>query len=210
MCNRYQQAETAAAKRALEALEAEVFNSAGSIIHPQGQGETVRVLHGKRTISQMTWGFPLILAAARQRAKEQGKQPKPKPVNNARTDKLSSPFWSRWTAPEYRCLIPVTRYAEAYGTKGNMKETWVSIPDQKIFAVAGLWRPSDEWGNCYTMVMTDAAGEAAEAHSRMPVILAPEGVSAWLSVPMEQAINLCRPWQDDVQIEWTDDLWVRK
>ena len=85
MCNRYQQAETDAAKRALKVLEAELFNSAGSIIHPLGQGEIVRMLNGKRTLSQMTWGFPLILAAARKRAKEQGKQTKPKPVNNARS-----------------------------------------------------------------------------------------------------------------------------
>src|SRR5690606_40418538 len=166
MCNRYEQAATEAARRTLKVLEVELFNSAGSIIHPQGLGEIVRMMDGKRTISQMTWGFPLILAAARKRAKEQGQLPKPKPVNNARTDKLSSPFWSRWTGPEYRCVIPVKRYAEAYGTKGSMKEAWVSIPDQQLMAVAGLWRPSDEWGDCYTMVMTDAAGDAAKAHSR--------------------------------------------
>lgn len=206
MCNRYQQAETDAAKRALKVLEAEVFNSAGSIIHPQGQGEIVRVLEGKRTISQMTWGFPLILAAARKRAKEQGKQPKPKPVNNARTDKLSSPFWSRWTGQEYRCVIPVVRYAEAYGKKGSMKEAWVSVPEQELFPVAGLWRPSDEWGKCYTMIMTDADGEAAKAHSRMPVILKQEIVEAWLSEPIEQVIELCVPF-GPVQIDWTDKLW---
>ncbi|MEW4468986.1 SOS response-associated peptidase family protein [Parasphingorhabdus sp. JC815] len=209
MCNRYQQAETDAARRVLKALEAEVFNSAGSIIHPQGQGEIVRMLDRKRTISQMTWGFPLILAAARKRAKEQGKQPKPKPVNNARTDKLSSGFWSRWTGPEHRCIIPVRRYAEAYGPKGKMKEAWVSVPDQELFPVAGLWRPSDEWGNCYTMVMTDAAGEAAQVHTRMPVILGQESVETWLSEPMEQVIGLCRPWRGEVQIDWTEDLWGR-
>ncbi|MEW4468936.1 SOS response-associated peptidase family protein [Parasphingorhabdus sp. JC815] len=209
MCNRYQQAETAAAKKALAALEAEVFNSAGPIIHPQGQGEIMRVINGKRTISQMTWGFPLILADARKRAEAQGKHPKPKPVNNARTDKLSSPFWKRWTQPEYRCIIPVTRYAEAYGPKGKMKEVWVSIPDQELIPVAGLWRPGNEWGNCYTMVMTDAAGEAAEVHNRMPVILDQKNVSAWLSDPVEQAIDLCRPWQGDVQIEWSETSWAR-
>lgn len=209
MCNRYEQAATDASRRALKVLEAEMFNSAGSIIHPQGQGEIVRIMDGKRTISQMTWGFPLILAAARKRAKEQGKQPRPKPVNNARTDKLSSTFWSRWTRPEYRCIIPVKRYAEAYGPIGKMYEAWVSVPDQELFAVAGLWRPSDTWGNCYTMIMTDAAGEAAEAHSRMPVILEQNSVAAWLSDPIEQAVELCRPWEGDVEINWTDDLWAR-
>lgn len=208
MCNRYEQAATDAARRALKVLEAEMYNRAGSIIHPQGQGEIVRMMDGKRTISQMTWGFPLILAAAKKRAKEQDKQPKPKPVNNARTDKLSSPFWSRWTFPEYRCIIPVKRYAEAYGPKGSMKEAWVSVPQQELFPVAGLWRPSDEWGNCYTMIMTDAAGEATKAHSRMPVILDHDNVEAWLGEPMEQVIGLCIPF-GPAQIDWTDNLWAR-
>ncbi|HEY9091732.1 SOS response-associated peptidase family protein [Parasphingorhabdus sp.] len=208
MCNRYEQAATEAARRALRVLEIEMFNSAGSIIHPQGQGEIVRMIDGKRTISQMTWGFPLIMAAVRKRANEQGKHPRPKPVNNARTDKLSSPFWRRWTGPEYRCIIPVKRYAEAYGPKGSMKEAWVSIPDQQLMAVAGLLRPSNEWGNCYTMVMTDAAGDAAKAHSRMPVILAQDNVEAWLNEPMEHAAHLCRPWTGSVEIDWTNHLWA--
>src|SRR5690606_30161292 len=115
MCNRYQQAETDAAKRALKVLEAELFNSADSIIHQLGQGEIVRMLTGRRALMQMTWGFTLIIAAARKRAKKQGKQPKYKQLNNACRDKLSSPFWRRWTGLEYRYVIPVKRYAEAYG-----------------------------------------------------------------------------------------------
>lgn len=210
MCNRYQQAEMDAAMRALKALKAEVFNSAGSIVHPQAQGEVVRVQRGARIVSQMTWGFPLILADARKRAEAQGKRVRPKPVNNARTDKLSSPFWKRWTAPEHRCLIPVARYAEAYGPKGKMKEAWVSIPDQELFAVAGLWRPSDEWGNCYTMVMTDAAGEAASVHSRMPVMLSEDQISIWLDAPTDDAIRLCCPWTGALDIDRTDTLWSRK
>jgi putative SOS response-associated peptidase YedK len=210
MCNRYQQAETEAARRALKVLEIEAFNSAGPIIHPQGRGEVVRLLEGQRTISQMTWGFPLILAAERKRAKELGKLPKPKPVNNARSDKLASQFWSRWTGTEYRCVIPVQRYAEAYGTKGSMKEAWVSSADEELFAVAGLWRPSDQWGNCYTMIMTDAVGEASKVHSRMPVIMGQESVSSWLSDPIEQALDICRPWTVSLQIEWSENLWSKR
>ena len=207
MCNRYQQAETEAARRALKVLEVEVFNSAGSIIHPQGRGEVVRLLEGQRTISQMTWGFPLILAAERKRAIELGKLPKPKPVNNARSDKLTSQFWSRWTGTEYRCVIPVQRYAEAYGTKGSMKEAWVSSADEELFAVAGLWRPSDQWGNCYTMIMTDAVGEASKVHSRMPVNLKQESISTWLNDQIERVVDMCGPWDGNAEIEWTNSPW---
>ena len=49
----------------------------------------------------MTWGFPLILKG------KNGQSLKPKPVNNAREDKLGTSFW-RPSFERRRCLIPVT------------------------------------------------------------------------------------------------------
>ena len=57
-------------------------------------------------IQQMTWGFPLVMKG------KNGQPLKPKPVNNARTDKLDSFFW-RYSFLERRCLIPVSAWAEA-------------------------------------------------------------------------------------------------
>ena len=119
---------------------------------------------------------------------------KPKPVNNARTDKLGSGFWNRWTDPAHRCLIPASAYAEAVGQKGRMTEAWMNVPGESLFAVAGIWRPSAEWGDCYSMVMTEAAGGAAAVHSRMPVILALGDHASWLEQEMPDALDLCRPW----------------
>lgn len=49
----------------------------------------------------MTSGFPLALTG------KQGQKLKPRPVNNARSDKLDSFMW-RYSFEERRCLIPMT------------------------------------------------------------------------------------------------------
>ena len=67
----------------------------------------------------------------------------PKPVNNARADKLDDFMW-RYSFAERHCLIPVTAFAEAEGEKGAKTRTWFSMPDNKLFAIAGLWRDSPE------------------------------------------------------------------
>jgi putative SOS response-associated peptidase YedK len=164
MCNRYQQAALQEAKDALAAIIETPFNVGSDIVHPQSPGLVVRQDNGQRILASMIWGFPLILADMKARAMAKGAVVKPKPVNNARTDKLGSGFWNRWTDPAHRCLIPLKAYAEAIGTKGRMTEAWMTVPDQSVFAVAGIWRPSAEWGDCYSMIMTEAAGEAATVH----------------------------------------------
>src|SRR3546814_10222907 len=58
--------------------------------------------------------------------------------------------------------------------KGKMTRTWISVEDQPTAAWAGLWRPSDEWGDCYTGVMVYATEELFDIHDRMPVILHPD------------------------------------
>lgn len=47
--------------------------------------------------------------------------------------------------PEWRCLIPLTGFAEGEGSQGAKTRTWFSVRDQPIFAWAGLRRDSAEW-----------------------------------------------------------------
>jgi len=152
-------------------------------------------------LKQMTWGFPL----ARKGAK--GQPLKPKPVNNARTDKLSSPFWSA-SFRARRCLIPVSDFAEAEGPKGGKTRTWFALPDSELMAIAGFWRDSAEFGEAYTMVMTDANAQMAPVHDRMPVILAPGDWEQWMHGSPDEAIQLCRPYGGDMQVTRTDEPWA--
>lgn len=199
MCNLYRMTkgkdEVAAWFEAIEALGGANF---GEEIYPGYPGAVV----AEGTVRQMTWGFPLVMKG------KQGQPLKPKPVNNARTDKLDSFFW-KFSFEERRCLIPITAWAEAEGPKGGKTRSWMSLPDSDLFACAGVWRKSDEWGECYSMVMTDAAGVAAEVHARMPVILDPKNYAEWTDGSLEAARELCLPWQGEIAIDRTDQPWTR-
>ena len=151
-------------------------------------------------LRQMTWGFPLVMKG------KNGQPLKPKPVNNARTDKLDSFFW-RYSFEERRCIIPVTGWAEAEGPKGGKTRSWMARPDAEVFAVAGVWRESDEWGRCYSMVMTDADGLAAEVHSRMPVLLTDADIRVWTDGSPDDARGLCGPWQGELTLDRTGVPW---
>ena len=159
------------------------------------------VVDGK--VRPMVWGFPL------QRTGAKGQPLKPKPVNNTRTDKLKSFFW-RYSFEERRCLIPVSRFAEAEGQKGSMKRTWFHLDDQPLFATAGIWRETEEWGEAYSMVMTDANETVAPVHNRMPVILPRESWQAWLTATPQEAFKLCVPFAGSLTVDRTDEPWFRR
>jgi len=154
-------------------------------------------------LQQMVWGFPLLRKGAK------GQPLKPKPVNNARTDKLGSTFWK----PSFearRCLIPVTAFAEAEGAKGSMTRTWFSPGDAALFAIAGFWRDTAEWGRAYTMLMTDANDTVRAVHNRMPVILAPDDWSEYLHAQPRDAYTLCQPYAGAMQVDRTDEPWATR
>ena len=198
MCNLYRAARSADEIARLFRVESTIGNAAEEV-YPGYPGLVI----AGGALRTMVWGFPLA-----QKSKRTGELLKPRPVNNARTDKLDSFMW-RHSFQERRCLIPLTAWAEAEGPKGAMTRTWLSLPDQPIFACAGIWRTSDEWGDCYSMVMTDAGGVAAEVHDRMPVILRPDDYDRWQRATPEEARALCVPYVGEVVIERTADSWRR-
>jgi putative SOS response-associated peptidase YedK len=200
MCNLYRMTKNASEVAAwFDAVEATEGVNFAAEVYPGYTGLVV----AEGALRPMTWGFPLVLKGAK------GQPLKPKPVNNARTDKLASFFW-RHSFEEGRCLIPLTGWAEAQGAKGRMTRTWLSLPDAPLFAAAGLWRDSDEWGACYSMVMTDSAGtDAASVHERMPVLLAPQDQRCWLSAPPAEALALCRPWPGAITLDHTSEPWAK-
>ena len=198
MCNLYRMTKSADEIARLFRAEAPSDTNAGGNVYPGYPGMVV----ADGAVQSMVWGFPLTL-----KSKKTGKLLKPKPVNNARTDKLDSFMW-RYSFAERRCLIPITAWAEAVGPKGSMTRTWLSLPD--TFACAGIWRDSDEWGRCYSMVMADAAGAAAEVHSRMPVILKPDDYATWQEAEPDEAKALCVAYDGEIIIDRTDEPWARR
>lgn len=197
MCNLYRLSSTHAEVARLFNVDQGPPTNVGTEVYPGYPG---LVIEGG-TLRSMVWGFPLVL-----KSKKTGKPLKPKPVNNARADKLDSFMW-RYSFDERRCLIPLTAWAEAEGKPGSKTRTWLSLPDAETFTVAGIWRDSDEWGPCYSMIMVDADGPAADVHNRMPVLLAEKDREQWSDGSTEEARQLCRAWSGSLDIDRTDRPW---
>lgn len=199
MCNLYRMTKGADEVARLFAVKAdhgvnfshEVYPGFAGLVLAQGRARA------------MTWGFPLVLTG------RQGQPLKPKPVTNAREDKLVTPFW-RDSFVHRRCLVPVSAWAEAEGEKGRMTRTWYSLPGEEVFAVAGLWRPSAEWGDVYTLVMVDGHPLMAQVHDRMPLILSRAAQRYWLEGTPEDALALCSTWPGDLAVDRTAEPWAAR
>jgi putative SOS response-associated peptidase YedK len=200
MCNLYRLTKSnAEVANLFGATVGEVGNAGGGEVYPGYPG----IVMADGQLRSMVWGFPLVLKG------KSGQPLKPKPVNNARADKLDNFMW-RFSFQERRCLIPVTAFAEAEGEKGAKTRTWFTLPDEEVFAVAGLWRDTPEWGPAYTMVMTEACIHVADVHDRMPVIVKRSDWRDWLDGPPDAAGLLCRPYPDLMVCDRTTDAWVRR
>ena len=207
MCNRAERGDTQKVLNLFGARKGARFNEGPLQTHPAQPGTVIRLQDGERVLEQMTWGFPVALPSKRDPTKKN----KPKPVNNARFDKLGT-FWKRWAvSPQNRCLIPTARFAEAIGEPGRMTEAWISVKDQPIFAWAGLWSNSDEWGSVYTGIMTDACIELMDVHDRSPVIIDPEHWDTWLHAPLEELYQFDQPYPGErLLVERTDNSWFQR
>ena len=198
MCNLYRMDKSVSeVARWFKALNGAAGTNAAELVYPGYPGLVV----ADGMVRSMSWGFPL------ERKGKGGKALKPKPVNNTRTDKLDSFFW-RSSFRDRRCIIPVTAWAEAEGETGSKTRSWFSLPESELFAVAGIWRQSDAFGVCYSMVMTDADGPAAAVHDRMPVLLAEKDWWRWTDGSPEEAKSLCAPWTGNLDLDRTQTPWA--
>lgn len=173
---------------------------------PGYPGMIVREDQGTRVLQSMVWGFPLPM-----KSKKTGLPIKPKPVNNIAD--LSNFMWRRIVPkPQWRCLIPGIGFAEAEGEKGAMTRTWFHLKDRPIFAWAGMWQISDEWGAVYSGMMTDANAAVTPVHNRMPVLLQPDEYDQWLRGSLDDVMafrdRIFPP--ELIELDRTDELWSQR
>jgi len=207
MCNLYTVNVSAAdIADAFKARMPTAFNAAQGDVYPGAPGMVVREADGGRVVQAMTWGFPLP-----QKSKKTGLPIKPKPVNNIAD--LSSFMWRHIAPrPEHRCLIPLTGFAEAEGAAGAKTRTWFRVEGQPVFAWAGMWKESLEWGAVYSGLMTNANATVEPVHNRMPVLLLPDEWNRWLHGSLDDV----RTFQDRsfpaerIEIERTAETWIRR
>ena len=201
MCNLYTVRKSADEVAAHFGVANPVYSNAGAEFYPGTPGMVVREEDGQRIMQSMAWGFPV-------RLKGMSPTAKPKPVNNIAD--LRKSFWIGLAhKPQWRCLIPVTAFAEAEGPKGAKTRTWFNVKDEPIFAWAGLWRMSDEWGPVYSGAMTDCNEAIRPIHDRMPVVLQPHEYDQWLHGSFDEAVafqDRCYP-DELIEMVRTSDPW---
>jgi len=204
MCNLYTVRKSAAEVAAHFGVANPIATNASEEVYPGTPGLVITEADGAREMRSMTWGFPLRLKTMKPDAK-------PKPVNNIAD--IGGRMWVGLAKkPNARCLIPLTGFAEAEGEKGRTTRTWFSHRDDPIFAWAGLWRVSDEWGPVYSGVMTDANEAISPVHNRMPVLLQREDYDGWLHGSYEEARRFQeRVFPPDlIVVDRTTELWSRR
>lgn len=152
----------------------------------------------------MTWGFPL-------RLKTMAPTSKPKAVNDI-ADLRKNMWVGLARKPEWRCIIPLTGFAEAEGIPGQKTRTWFSLKGQEVFAWGGLWRDSKEWGPVYSGAMTDANDAIQPIHNRMPVLLFPDEYDTWLNGTFEDLLAFQeRAFPPDlIEITRTEERWSKQ
>ena len=197
MCNLYRMTKGTQEVAQLFNVEGDLTANYAAEVYPGTTGLVI----AEGQARAMHWGFPLVLTG------KQGQKLKPKPVTNAREDKLLTGFW-RDSFAHRRCLVPVSQWAEAEGEKSRMTRTWYGLPGEEVFAVAGLWRASAEWGEVYTLVMVDGHPQMADVHDRMPLILSDVAQAEWLAGSADAALALCQTWEDPITVERTDARWA--
>jgi putative SOS response-associated peptidase YedK len=204
MCNLYTVRTSAAEVAAHFAVSTPALSNAGEEVYPGTPGVVVRERDGERIMQSMTWGFPV-------RLKFMKPDSKPKPVNNVAD--VEKPFWRGIASkPQWRCIIPLTHFAEAEGPKGAKTRTWFRVKDQPIFGWAGIWRDSDEWGPVYSGIMTDCNEAIRPVHDRMPVLLHADEYERWLNCPFEDVVSFqkrCFP-DELIVMERTADPWSKR
>lgn len=111
---------------------------------------------------------------------------------------LSLSQWRRLArAPENRCLIPLTEFAEwtpdkdpEHGIKGKM---WFNVIDQPTFAIGGLWQAiGDHRG--FAMVTCDPNELVAPIHPKAITILAEADWERWLTGSYGDVVSLQQPY----------------
>lgn len=177
MCNLYRMTSNAQAIAQLFAAETGGRNlPALDAIYPD-QAAPVVVADGTkagggRTLEMMRWGWPPFGEVKR-------------PITNVRN--LASPMWrSALADPARRCLVPVTAFSEWSAAPdpatGRKRKHWFDLPDDPLFAFAGLWRQAED-GPRFAFLTCAPNETVGRVHPKaMPVILrAGEAFDCWLS-----------------------------
>ncbi len=197
MCNLYRMTSSAQAIAQLFRADAAGRNlPALTEIYPDSEAPVVVSDGAERSLAMMRWGWPPFGEIKR-------------PITNVRN--LASPMWrAALTDPVHRCLVPVTAFSEwsasADPQTGRKRKHWFDLPQDPLFAFAGLWRPTAQ-GPRFAFLTCAANSVVGRVHPKaMPVILRPgEAFDHWLNADGAGAAAMQEPLTDDLMREMAEE-----
>lgn len=128
---------------------------------------------------------------------------------NARAETLREKPMFRNLIARTRCIVPANGFYEWRQTDGRKQPYYISIPDDPIFSLAGLYDEIDD-GNggitaSYTIITTSPNDLMTRLHNRMPVILPRRDEEEWLSrdvTDVDQLERLLVPYDAQIMTAW--------
>jgi putative SOS response-associated peptidase YedK len=105
---------------------------------------------------------------------------------NARSETVATKPSFRNAYKNRRCLILADGFYEWKGEKGKKQPMFITLPDRRPFAFAGLWETWDKQGKeaapyrSATILTREASESVMPIHNRMPVILKSKIFQIWL------------------------------
>jgi putative SOS response-associated peptidase YedK len=222
MCNLYSMTKNVdAIRRLFGALNSRVGNLPSMPgIFPDYPAPIVRDASDGREIVMARWGMPssqkALMDATKKRAEKlqaKGKTVDFKELLRMEPDSgttnirnVKSKHWTRWLAPENRCVVPFNSFSEFNKAEGG--DIWFALDETRPLACfAGIWtnwtsvrkvREGETTNDIFAFLTTEPNAEVGAIHPKaMPVILTtPDEVDTWMTAPPDEALKLQRPLRD--------------
>ncbi len=103
---------------------------------------------------------------------------------NARSETIDTSPAFREIFASQRCVVPTDGFFEWTGPKTDRQPLWIRPSDGGLMLMAGLWESwkvePHVYQSTFTIITTAANEFMAPVHNRMPVILTPDEVDAWI------------------------------
>lgn len=158
---------------------------------------------GWRHLKALRWGFPRHTREMRLQGDPPGKI--------GLVADLTNPLWEHLVVdPRYRCLIPLTHFANPDGDPGEKTRTWFRCKDVPMTAWAGFCRNIEEQGPVFAGMTMTANDLVMPYNDRMPVLLDKAEWGRWLNGSIQDVIGF--QFRDPIpsermEIIHTDDAW---
>ena len=146
-----------------------------NIAPSQAVAAMIRDASAERHFTWMRWGLVPSWSKGERTAA---------PLINARAETVAGKPSFRAAFAERRCVVFADGFYE-WRQGGNRQPYCVRLMDTSPFAFAAIWEPiagagEGEPGRGCALITTQANAPMATVHHRMPVILTPQQVGAWL------------------------------